>query len=124
MDEALIRLDARLGVLEILVRNLYAHHFTGQPDPLEAAEQSMRKIEEMARHIEVSGQEPVVNDLLAAEAEEFLLAMFHEIVEIVRETSDLRSTPDSERLRLRISNLENSTCPPFPHPWPKLHRTG
>ena len=35
----------------------------------------------------VSSPETVMNDLLAAEAEEFLVAMFEEIVEIVRENT-------------------------------------
>ena len=88
MDENLIRLDARLGALELLVRNLYAHRFAGQADPLGAAQQAVRDIQRLAKRIEVAGPEPVINDLLAAEAEEFLVAMFREIVEIVRENSN------------------------------------
>ena len=88
MDEALIRLDARLGALELLIRNLYAHRFVNQPDPLDAAERAAQEVERMSKTIRVHGNEPVVNDMLASEAEEFLVAMFQEIVEIVRENTD------------------------------------
>ena len=88
MDENLIRIDARLGALELLIRNLYAHRFVNQPDPLNAAEQAAQEVEYLSRAIRVQGREPVVNDLLSAEAEEFLVAMFEEIVEIVRENAE------------------------------------
>lgn len=88
MDEDLIRIDARLGALELLIRNLYAHRFVNQPDPLTAAETAAREVEGMSRTIRVHSPEPVVNDMLSAEAEEFLVAMFREIVEIVRENSE------------------------------------
>ncbi len=88
MDENLIRIDARLGALELLIRNLYAHRFVSQPDPLDAAENAAREVEALSRTIRVYGPEPVVNDMLSAEAEEFLVAMFQEIVEIVRENAE------------------------------------
>lgn len=88
MDDNLIKIDARLGALELLIRNLYAHRFVSQPDPLTAAEEAAREIEHISRTIRVMGEEPVVNDMLSAEAEEFLVAMFQEIVEIVRENAD------------------------------------
>lgn len=87
MDENLIRLDARLGALELLIRNLYAHRFVNQPNPLDSAKRAAREIENLSRGIRVGSPEPVMNDLLAAEAEEFLVAMFEEIVEIVRENT-------------------------------------
>lgn len=93
MDEKLIRIDARLGALELLIRNLYAHRFANQPDSVNAAKEAARTVEELSRTIRVHGREPVVNDLLSAEAEEFLVAMFEEIVEIVRENAE----PDVER---------------------------
>lgn len=88
MEDNLIRLDARLGALEILIRNLYAHRFVNQPNPLAAAQHAAREIETLSKTIRVASPEPVMNDLLAAEAEEFLVAMFEEIVEIVRENAD------------------------------------
>lgn len=87
MDENLIRLDARLGALELLIRNLYAHRFVNQPNPLDAARRAAREVESLSRGMRVSSPEPVMNDLLAAEAEEFLVAMFEEIIEIVRENT-------------------------------------
>lgn len=124
MDENLVRLDARLGALELLVRNLYAHRFVGQEDPLGSAEQAVRDIEHMAKGIQVVGPEPVVNDMLASEAEEFLIAMFREIVEIVRESSHPRPDPDSEGMRPPPASDPESECPPFLKPSPKLPRTG
>ncbi len=124
MDENLIRLDARLGALELLIRNLYAHRFAGQADPLGAAEQAARDIENLARRIEVAGPEPVVNDLLASEAEEFLVEMFNEIVEIVRETANPQLSPDVERKKLPSSSRDTTEWPPFLRPSPKLRRTG
>lgn len=95
MDEDLIRIDARLGALELLIRNLYAHRFVNQPDPLTAAEKAAREVEGMSRTIRVQSPEAVVNDMLSAEAEEFLVAMFREIVEIVRENADaVEERPD------------------------------
>lgn len=88
MDETLIKIDARLGALELLIRNLYAQRFVSQQNPLGAAEAAAREIERMSQSIRVIGPEPVVNDMLSAEAEEFLVAMFEEIVEIVRENAD------------------------------------
>lgn len=88
MDENLLRLDARLGALELLIRNLYAHRFVNQPDPLDAAQRAAEEVGHMSKTIRVDGPEPVVNDLLASEAEEFLVAMFQEIVEIVRANTD------------------------------------
>lgn len=87
MEDNLIKLDARLGALEILIRNLYAHRFVNQPNPLAAARRAAQEVEHLSKTIRVASPEPVVNDLLAAEAEEFLVAMFEEIVEIVRENS-------------------------------------
>jgi hypothetical protein len=124
MDENLIRLDARLGALELLVRNLYAHRFAGQADPLGAAEQAVCDIERLAKQIEVAGPEPVVNDLLAAEAEEFLMAMFREIVEIVREINTPAQTLDFDSMRPPIRSREALEWPTFPRPSPKLRRTG
>lgn len=89
MDENLIRLDARLGALEILIRNLYAHRFVNQSDPLDAAESAAREIERLSKHIRVASPEPAVNDMLSAEAEEFLVEMFREIVEIVRANTEV-----------------------------------
>ncbi len=124
MDENLIRLDARLGALELLVRNLYAHRFAGQADPLGAAEQAARDIERMAQGIQVAGPEPVVNDMLASEAEEILVAMFHEIVEIVREVSNPEPASDVEWTTVPGSSRETTEWPPFQRPSPKLRRTG
>lgn len=97
MDVNLIRLDARLGALELLIRNLYAHRFVNQPNPLDAAKRAAREIETLSRAMRVTSPEPVMNDLLAAEAEEFLIAMFEEIVEIVRENT--RSAAGGDQLR-------------------------
>lgn len=94
MDDNLIKIDARLGALELLIRNLYAHRFVTHPDPLTAVEQAAREIEHISRTIRVVGDEPVVNDMLSAEAEEFLVAMFQEIVEIVRENAEPEADPD------------------------------
>jgi hypothetical protein len=124
MDENLIRLDARLGALELLIRNLYAQRFAGQSDPLGSAEQAVRDIERLSRRIKVMGSEPVVNDMLASEAEEFLVAMFREIVEIVRENSNPQPAPDVERSELPNSSRKMPECPPFQRPSPKLRRTG
>lgn len=124
MDENLIRLDARLGALELLVRNLYAQRFAGQPNPLASAEQAAHDIERLSRRIKVKGAEPVVNDMLASEAEEFLVAMFREIVEIVREHSNLQLASDVERTKLSSSRRKTTECPSFLRPSPKLHRTG
>ena len=68
MDKNLIRLDARLGALELLIRNLYAQRYAGQSDPLASAEQAAREIERLSRRIKVKGLDPAVNDLLASEA--------------------------------------------------------
>lgn len=124
MDENLIRLDARLGALELLIRNLYAQRYAGQSDPLESAERAAREIEQLSRRIIVKGAEPVVNDLLASEAEDFLVAMFHEIVEIVRE--NLNPQPASDDGRSNLPDLREKTTewPPFLQPSPKLRRTG
>lgn len=103
MDENIIRLDARLGALELLIRNLYAHRFVNQPNPLDAAERAAREIEHLTRGIRVASPEPVMNDLLAAEAEEFLVAMFEEIVEIVRENTQPAAGGD-----------EKQSAPPIP----------
>ncbi len=84
MDANLYRLDARLGALELLIRNLYARRFTEEIDPVGAATRAAHEVERLSKSIRVMSPEPVVNDALAAEAEEFLIAMFHEIVEIVR----------------------------------------
>ena len=124
MDENLVRLDARLGALELLVRNLYAHRFAGQADPLGAAEQAARDIERMAQRIQVIGPEPVVNDMLASEAEEILIAMFHEIVEIVREISNPQPASDVNWTKLPSSSRDKTECPSFQRPSPKLRRTG
>jgi len=123
MDETLIRLDARLGALELLVRNLYAQRFAGQANPAAAAEKAARQVQTAARAIVVDGSDPATNDLLAAEAEEFLVAMFHEIVEIVRQ-ADSRAPvaeidpPPPDR------NPESPEWRPFPDTWTKLRRTG
>ncbi len=124
MDENLIRLDARLGALELLIRNLYAHRFAGQADPLDAAEQAARDIERLAQRIEVAGPEPVVNDLLASEAEEFLVAMFREIVEIVRENRNPQPALEVNKAKLPSSSRDTTEWPPFLRPSPKLRRTG
>ena len=124
MDENLLRLDARLGTLELLIRNLYAHRFADQTDPVGAAEQAVRDVERLARRIEVAGSEPVVNDLLAAEAEEFLMAMFHEIVEIVREINTPAQSLEINTARRPVRKREAPEWPTFPRPSPKLHRTG
>ena len=125
MDENLVRLDARLGALELLIRNLYAQRYAGQPNPLASAEQAARDIERLSRRIKVNGSEPVVNDMLAAEAEEFLVAMFREIVEIVRENSNTQLTSDGERTTLPGSSRKKTTeCPPFLQHSKKLRRTG
>ena len=124
MDENIVRLDARLGALELLVRNLYAHRFAGQSDPLGAAEQAVRDIERLAKRIEVAGPEPVVNDLLAAEAEEFLIAMFREIVEIVREIDIPAQSLEIHTAWRPVLNRETPEWPTFPRPSPKLRRTG
>jgi len=124
MDENFVKLDARLGALELLVRNLYAHRFAGQADPLGAAEQAVADIERLAKRIVVAGPEPVVNDMLASEAEQFLIAMFDEIVEIVREISDPQSTQEFERSNLPGKSRKTTECPPFQRHSPKLRRTG
>jgi len=124
MDRDLVRLDARLGALELLIRNLYAQRFAGQPNPLASAEQAAREIERLSRRIKVKGSEPVVNDMLASEAEEFLVAMFREIVEIVRETSNPQPASDVERTGLPSISEKATECPPFPRPTPKLRRAG
>jgi hypothetical protein len=124
MDENLIRLDARLGALELLIRNLYAQRFAGQPNPLASAEQAARDIERQSRRIKVNGSEPVVNDMLASEAEEFLVAMFREIVEIVREHANPQLASDVEWTKLLSSSRKTTEWPPFPPPSPKLRRTG
>lgn len=90
MDPNSYRIDARLGALEILIRNLYARRFTEESDPVGAATRAALEIERLSRGIRVLGPEPVVNDALAAEAEEFLIAMFNEIVEIVRADTETR----------------------------------
>jgi hypothetical protein len=90
MDPNIYRLDARLGALELLIRNLYARRFTEESDPVGAATRAAREAERLSKSIRVLGPEPVVNDALAAEAEEFLVAMFHEIVEIVRADTETR----------------------------------
>jgi len=93
MDENLLRLDARLGALELLIRNLNAQRYVGQSDPLAAAEQAAREIEQLSRRIKVQGSEPVINDLLASEAEEFLVAMFREIEQLSRRIKVQGSEP-------------------------------
>jgi len=90
MDPNLFQLDARLGALELLIRNLYARRFTEESDPVGAATRAAYEIERLSKGIRVFGPEPVVNDALAAEAEEFLIAMFDEIVEIVRADTETR----------------------------------
>ncbi|TDJ61944.1 MAG: hypothetical protein E2O36_05525 [Proteobacteria bacterium] len=124
MDENLLRLDARLGALELLIRNLNAQRYVGQSDPLAAAEQAAREIEQLSRRIKVQGSEPVINDLLASEAEEFLVAMFREIVEIVRENSKPQPTSDIEQTKLPNSSRKTTEWPSFPRTSPKLRRTG
>lgn len=124
MNNDLIRLDARLGALELLIRNLYAQRFVGQSDPLESAEKAAREIERLSRRIKVKGSEPAVNDLLASEAEEFLVAMFREIVEIVRETSKSPSALDDDCDNLSGPSEKAIEWPPFQRPSPKLRRTG
>jgi len=124
MDENLIRLDARLGALELLIRNLYAQRYAGQSDPLASAEQAARELERLSRRIKVKGAEPVVNDLLASEAEDFLVAMFHEIVEIVKENSNPQPDSDIERSKLPSLSEMTTEWPPFLRPSPKLRRTG
>ena len=91
MDPFLYSLDARLGALELLIRNLYARRFTEESDPVAAATRAAHEVERLSKSIRVIGPEPVVNDALAAEAEEFLVAMFHEIVEIVRANTETHS---------------------------------
>jgi len=124
MDENLLRLYARLGALELLIRNLNAQRYVGQSDPLAAAEQAAREIEQLSRRIKVQGSEPVINDLLASEAEEFLVAMFREIVEIVRENSKPQPTSDIEQTKLPNSSRKTTEWPSFPRTSPKLRRTG
>jgi len=124
MDENLLRLDARLGALELLIRNLNTQRYVGQSDPLAAAEQAAREIEQLSRRIKVQGSEPVINDLLASEAEEFLVAMFREIVEIVRENSKPQPTSDIEQTKLPNSSRKTTEWPSFPRTSPKLRRTG
>ena len=124
MDKNLVRLDARLGALELLIRNLYAQRFAGQPNPLASAEQAARDIERLSRRIKVNGSEPVVNDMLASEAEEFLVAMFREIVEIVRENTNPQLASDVEPTKLPSSSRKTTEWPPFLRPSPKLRRTG
>jgi hypothetical protein len=124
MDENLIRLDARLGALELLIRNLYAQRFAGQPNPLASAEQAARDIERLSRRIKVNGSEPVVNDMLASESEEFLVAMFREIVEIVRENTNPQLASDVKRAQLPSSSRDKTEWPPFLRLSPKLRRTG
>lgn len=92
MDPNLYRLDARLGALELLIRNLYARRFTEETDPVEAATRAAHEFERLSKSIRVMSPEPVVNDALAAEAEEFLVAMFNEIVEIVRADTETRGS--------------------------------
>lgn len=91
MDANIYRLDARLGALELLIRNLYARRFTEETDPVEAATRAATEVERLSKTMRVMSPEPVVNDALAAEAEEFLVAMFDEIVEIVRADARTRS---------------------------------
>ena len=124
MDKDLVRLDARLGALELLIRNLYAQRFVGQSDPLGSAEQAARDIERLSRRIKVRGSEPAVNDLLASEAEDFLVAMFREIVEIVRENSNALPASHVEQTKLPRTSEKATEWPPFQRPSPKLRRTG
>ena len=124
MDENLLRLDARLGALELLIRNLYAQRYAGQTDPLASAEQAAREIERLSRRIKVKGAEPVVNDLLASEAEDFLVAMFREIVEIVKENSNPQPISDVEQPKLPSLSEKTTECPPFLRRSQKLRRTG
>lgn len=124
MDENLIRLDARLGALELLVRNLYAHRFAGQADPLGAAEQAVSDVERLGKRIEVKGKEPAMNDLLAAEAEEFLVAMFREIVEIIQEIKTPAQSLEIHTARRPVQSRETPECPTFPRHSPKLRRAG
>ncbi len=124
MDENLIKLDARLGALELLIRNLYAHRFAGQDDPVGAAEKAARNVKRMSKQIEVTGPDPAVNDLLAAEVEDFLVAMFHEIVEIVRQTEAPRQPLGLDKKIRPVQSQEALECPKFLKVSPKLHRTG
>lgn len=124
MDENLLRLDARLGALELLIRNLYAQRYAGQSDPLASAERAARDIERLSRRIKVKGAEPVVNDFLASEAEDFLVAMFREIVEIVKENSNPQPDSDVEPSKLPSLSEKPTEWPPFLRPSPKLRRTG
>lgn len=124
MDKHIVSLDARLGALELLIRNLYAQRFAGQSDPLGSAEQAARDIERLSRRIKVKGSEPAVNDMLASEAEEFLVAMFREIVEIVKENSNPQPTSDVEPPKLPSLSKNTTECPPFLRLSPKLRRTG
>lgn len=124
MDKHIVSLDARLGALELLIRNLYAQRFAGQTDPLGSAEQAARDIERLSRRIKVKGSEPAVNDMLASEAEEFLVAMFREIVEIVRENSNPQPDSDVERSKLPSLSEKTTEWPQFLRPSPKLRRTG
>ncbi len=124
MDKELVRLDARLGALELLIRNLYAQRFAGQSEPLASAEQAVRDIKRLSQRIKVKGTDPVVNDMLASEAEEFLVAMFREIVEIIRENSNPQPASDVERAMLPSLSDKTIEWPPFQRPSSKLRRTG
>lgn len=108
MDESLIKLDARLGALEILTRNLYADRFAREPDPVAAASQAVVEIERLSRGIRVKGDDPATNERLAAEAADFLTDMFREIVEIMRHHDCAGAT---QRMP--------GTAPDEPEPWPK-----
>ncbi len=91
IDAGLVRLDARLGALELLIRNLYVQRFLAQPEPLNAVESARDSLALLMQKIQVCSPDPAKNDLLASEAEEFLGQMFGEIVEIIRH--DVSTTP-------------------------------
>ena len=83
-QEEIIKRSARLGAMEILIRNLYALRFANETDPIAAANKAMEAVRELSKDIRVFGPEPVINDMLAAEAEDFLISMFDEIVRMVQ----------------------------------------
>lgn len=93
IDESILRLDARLGALELLLRNLYADRYIKEPDPIAAVHHAADQIAELSKFIRVLGTHPVVADALAAEAEDVLNETFGEIVQIVEATVRERTDP-------------------------------
>ena len=77
-------MDSRIGALEILIQNLYAHRYLADPDPLTAVDRAAQSMSRLGQSVRIKGDGNRLNALASVEARAMLERTFLEIRRIVR----------------------------------------